>query len=114
MKLVYGEVSFLLSGDMFREAEAALVRADAPVDSDVLKVGHHGSRTSSSAAFLDRVSPAVAVISAGEDNRFGHPHPETMEALRRWVAADRLFLTSDRGTIEFVTDGERLTVKTER
>ena len=114
LRLVYGEFSFMLGGDMFREAEDALVRADVHLDSDVLKVGHHGSRTSSSVGYLGSVSPAVAVISAGDDNRFGHPHTETLEALRRWVPDERLFLTSDRGTIEFVTDGERLRVKTER
>jgi competence protein ComEC len=56
----------------------------------------------------------VAVISVGQDNRYGHPHPETLEALRRHVAGDMLFLTSESGTIEFTTDGRRLEVKTER
>ena len=114
LRLVYGEVSFLLTGDMFVEAEAALVRRAAPIDSDVLKVAHHGSRTSSSEAFLARVSPAVAVISAGKDNRLGHPHPETVRALLRHVAEERVLVTKERGTIEFVTDGSRLEVKTER
>ena len=114
LRLVYRDLSFLLTGDMFGEAEAVLVRESSPVDSDVLKVGHHGSRTSSSEAFLERVTPAIGIISAGEDNRFGHPHPETMEALRRHVPEDLLFLTKDRGTIELITDGKRLEVKTER
>ena len=114
LKLLYGEVSFLLTGDMFTEAESRLVRENAPLDSDVLKVAHHGSRSSSSPPFLDRVSPAVAVISVGQDNRFGHPHPEVLETLGRWVPGDRVFSTADRGTIEFITDGERLELKTER
>ena len=105
LRLVYGDISFLLTGDMFREAEAALVARNAPIDSDVLKVGHHGSRTSTSPAFLDAVSPAIAVVSAGKDNRFRHPHPETIENLRQHMSEEMLFLTYDTGTIEFVTDG---------
>jgi competence protein ComEC len=114
LRLVYDNVSFLLTGDMFSEAEGVLVRGDASIDSDVLKVGHHGSRSSSSAAFLDRVDSTVGVISAGEDNRFGHPHPETLEALSASVPEERLFVTSERGTVEFVTDGRTLQVRTER
>ena len=74
MRLVYGEVSFFLSGDMFSEAEGALFARQGSIDSDVLKVAHHGSRTSSRRDFIEAVSPAVAVISVGADNRFGHPH----------------------------------------
>ena len=114
LRLVYGEISFLLTGDMFRDAETALVTRDAPIDSDVLKVGHHGSRTSTSSAFLDAVSPAIAVVSAGKDNRFGHPHTETIENLRQHMPEDMIFLTMDTGTIEFVTDGKQLEVKTKR
>ena len=114
LRLVYGDVSFLLAGDALAEAESVLVSRGAPLDSDVLKVAHHGSRSSSLAAFLDKASPFVAVISAGETNRFGHPHLETVEALRLHVAEDLLFLTSERGTVEFTTDGKRLEVKTER
>ena len=114
LRVVYGSVSFLLAADMFREGEALLVSRNAAIATDVLKVGHHGSRSSSSSAFLDSVSPAVAVISAGEDNRFGHPHPEALEALRQHVPEELLLLTRDSGTIEFVTDGERLQMKTER
>lgn len=114
LRIVYGRVSFLLAGDVFARAESALTGGNADLDSDVLKVAHHGSRSSSTGAFLAAVSPAVAVISAGEDNRFGHPQVETLEALRRLVAPDRLFVTSDNGTVEFVTDGERLKIRSER
>ena len=114
LRLVYGDVSFLLTGDMFHEAEGVLVRENAPIDSDVLRVGHHGSRNSSSGGFLDRVSPVAAVISAGEGNRFGHPHAETMDALRVHVPDELVLLTGNNGTIEFVTDGRSLKVKTER
>ena len=114
LRLVYGDVSFLLTADIFREAESGLVAQAAHIDSDVLKVAHHGSRNSSIASFLAGVSPVVAVISSGEGNRFGHPHPETVEALLGHIAEDALSVTGDRGTIEFVTDGRRLEVRTER
>ena len=84
------------------------------VDSDVLRVGHHGSRNSTSEAFLAGTSPVAAVISAGVDNRYGHPHPETLEALSRYVDDRRVFTTMDRGHIEVVTDGRLLEVKAER
>ena len=114
LRLVYGEISFLLTGDIFSEAEADLVARDALIDSDVLKVAHHGSRTSSIDEFLDAVSPAAVVVSVGEENRFGHPHTETVAALLGHVPEDRVYLTSERGDVEFVTDGTRLRVKTGR
>ena len=114
LRLVYGDVSMMLTGDMFDEAERALVSSGAAIDSDVLKVGHHGSRSSSSGPFLGAGTPAIAVVSAGEDNLFGHPHRETLDALRRWVPDDGLFLTAERGVVEFTTDGRRLWVKTDR
>ena len=114
VRVSYGEVSFLLTGDMFREAEAALVARGGDLRSDVLKVGHHGSRTSSSRAFLDAVRPAVAVISAGADNSFGHPHAETLDALGRYVDAGMVLKTFERGDVRFTTDGKELYVSTER
>ena len=114
LRLTYGDVSFLLTGDMFSEAEYALVSRGNNIDSDVLKVAHHGSRSSSSEVFLDNVNPTVTVVSAGENNLYGHPHAETLDSILRLVGNEELFLTSERGTIEFVTDGLRLEVKTER
>jgi competence protein ComEC len=114
LRVVYGHVSFLLVGDVFAEGERALVAAQAPLDSHVLKVAHHGSRSSSTGDFLAAVSPTAAVISAGQDNRFGHPHAETVAALLMQVPPDRLFVTGDSGTVEFVTDGKRLKVLTQR
>ena len=114
LRLAYGDVSFLLAGDIFREAEKALITRLAPIESDVLKVAHHGSDSSSIAEFLEAVSPEAAVISAGEDNLFGHPHPQTITALLGHVPEDRVFVTGQRGQIEFVTDGRRLNVRTER
>ena len=114
LRLVYGEVSVLLTGDIFAEGERALLRRGAALDSDVLKVAHHGSGSSSTAEFLGAVSPAAAVISVGADNRFGHPDGAVVERLREFVPDDMLLLTSERGTVEFVTDGEGLWVRTER
>ena len=114
IRIVFGDRRFLLTGDMFAEGETLLVRRGAAMDSDVLKVGHHGSRSSSSEEFLDRVGPTAAVVSAGEGNRFGHPHPDVMEGLRKRVQEELLFLISESGTVEFVTDGRRLEVTTER
>ena len=114
LRIVYGEVSFLLTADLFASGERALVAGGASIDSDVLKVAHHGSRSSSTEDLLAAASPTAAVVSVGKDNRFGHPHPETMEALARHVAPGMVFLTSANGSVEFVTDGERLTVRPER
>ena len=114
LRLVYGEVSMLLTGDIFAEGERALLRRGAALDSDVLKVAHHGSGSSSTAEFLSAVSPAAAVISVGAGNRFGHPDAAVVERLREFVPDDMLLLTSERGTVEFVTDGEWLWVRTER
>lgn len=110
LKLTYGEVSFLLVGDAFATAERALVRSGTDLTADVLKVAHHGSRTSSSGVFLAAVDPAVALISVGEDNPFGHPHPSTLDALSRHVPGELIFRTDRDGTVEMTTDGRRLWV----
>ena len=114
LRLVYGEVSILLTGDIFSETERALLASGAALDSDVLKVPHHGSDSSSTRDFLSAVSPAAAVISVGEGNLYGHPHAEVVERLREVVDDDMLFLTAERGTVEFITDGKTLWVRTER
>ncbi len=114
LRLTYGDVSFLLSGDLYDEGERVVLSGDVSVDSDVLKVGHQGSRTSSSGRFVSAVSPSAAVISVGEDNRFGHPHQETIETLLRFVPAENVYTTSDNGDVEFTSDGVTLRVKTER
>ncbi len=114
LRLVYGEVSMLLTGDIFAEGERALVARGAEVDSDVLKVPHHGSDSSSTSVFLNAVSPAAGVISVGEGNRYGHPHAEVLERLREIVDDGMLFLTAERGSVEFISDGETLWVRTER
>ncbi len=113
LRLTYGEVSFLLTGDIEADAERYLVAAHgSALQSDVLKVAHHGSRTSTTPAFLRAVNPQSAVISAGRDNRFGHPHSEVTERLQTAVGGGNLFLTARDGTVEYITDSVALWVKT--
>jgi competence protein ComEC len=110
LRLVYGEVSFLLAGDVEAEGEAALLDAGHDVAATVLKVGHHGSDGASTLPFLDAVMPAVAVVSAGEGNPFGHPSP----GLRLRLAGVPLLRTDRNGSVTFETDGTRLWVEQER
>jgi len=76
----------------------------------VLKVAHHGSKTSTSPQFLAAVDPEAAVISVGADNTFGHPGPEVVERLIDRLGEDNVYRTDEDGTIELITDGERLWV----
>ncbi|HHL40269.1 MAG TPA: DNA internalization-related competence protein ComEC/Rec2 [Deltaproteobacteria bacterium] len=110
MKLTYGRRSILFTGDISSDVERRLVAEAGPaLRSDVLKAAHHGSGGSSSAAFIEAVSPGYAVVSAGRDNRFGFPHAET---LRRFAAAGVEVLRTDRdGAVTVITDGERLEVR---
>ncbi|MFC2002546.1 ComEC/Rec2 family competence protein [Chloroflexota bacterium] len=85
----------------------------AGLTSTVLKVPHHGSETSASPEFLAVVNPQVAVISAGEDNPFGHPSDEVMERLKEKLGQENIYRTDEHGTIEFITNGKRLWVKRE-
>ena len=114
LRLIYGEVSFLLTGDVFAAGERAMLASGVNLNSDVLKVPHHGSDTSSTAEFLSAVSPGAAVISVGAENKFGHPDEDVVRRLRGFVGEDGLYMTSERGTVEFITDGETLWVRTER
>ncbi len=114
MRLTYGEVSFLLTGDVEQDAERFLAATMGPaLKSNVLKVGHHGSRSSTSSGFVRSVAPESAVISAGRENRYGHPSPEVIRRLEEEVDAGKVFLTARDGTVEFISDGTALWVKTE-
>jgi competence protein ComEC len=109
-----GNASFLLTADIFWEAEFELITRRADLKSTVLKIAHHGSDTSTTEEFLAVVNPQVAVISVGAEDRFGHPSDEVMERLTEIVGEDKIYLTAESGTIEFTTDGERLWVEVER
>jgi competence protein ComEC len=108
MRVRFGETSFLLTGDMERQIENQLLNEGLLGHDDVLKVGHHGSRTSSTAGLLDAVHPAFGVISAGFDNSYGHPAAATLAALReRHVAVYR---TDEDGLVRFLSDGRRISI----
>lgn len=106
--LDYRDTEFLFMGDASTEVEQQML--DAVPDVDVLKVGHHGSRFSSSDAFLDRAKPEIAVISVGEGNRYGHPHKEALERLERHGM--RVFRTDEYSDIELRSDGSKIRIRT--
>ncbi len=107
-KVIYGKTSFLLTGDVGTSVEKHLVlREGDGLVSDVLKLGHHGSRTSTSRIFMESVQPNVAIISAGKDNSYGHPHKEVLDTLAG-VGVPYLG-TYEVGTVTFYSDGERVT-----
>lgn len=112
LRVEFGETSFLFTGDMEREAEADLLEAGAELESTVLKVGHHGSDTSTSYPFLRAVAPRYAVISVGEGNSYGHP---TEAALSRLRDADTTVYRTDlQGTVVAVSDGTSVSFTTGR
>jgi competence protein ComEC len=111
-RLDYGRVRVLFTGDAEGPTERWLIDAGADLRATVLKVAHHGSRTSSTAAFVDAVRPEVAVISVGGHNGFGHPAAETIDRLER--AGARIYRTDLDGSITIETDGERLEVRAGR
>jgi len=112
LRLTWGKVSFLFTADIREEAEFELIGQRANLRSTVLKVAHHGSDTSTTSQFLAAVDPEVAVICVGADNPFGHPSPEVMERLINRLGEDNVYRTDEDGTIEFITDGESLWVRT--
>ena len=110
LRLEDGSVRFLLAGDIQKKVEQRLVKEDAGITADFLKVPHHGSKTSSTPDFVAAVAPKVAVVSAGEANPFGHPAPGTIE--RYAQAGVRLLRTDRDGAVTAITDGHNLTVTT--
>lgn len=112
LRLSQGAVSFLFAADIMSDAERELVLQRANLVSTVLKVPHHGSATSTTSEFLTVVNPQIAVISAGTDNKFGHPDDEVVRRLESKVGEQNICRTDRQGTVEFITDGVRLWVKT--
>ena len=111
LRLKTGKVSFLLTADISQEMEAELISQRGLLDSAVLKVAHHGSNYSTGSGFLSVVKPQAAVISVGQDNHFNHPGVEMMKRLESKLDKDKIYRTDRDGTVEFITDGERLWVK---
>ncbi len=112
LRLTYGVRSILMEADAEAEAERDMLQARLPVRSDVLKVSHHGSRSASAEAWLNAVRPTHAVISVGRRNRYGHPHPTVLTALRKYGA--RVYRTDRNGAVSVRTDGTRLTITPQR
>lgn len=102
-----GNTRFLFTGDAGEEAEQDILANGIDISADVYKAGHHGSRTSTSQDFFEAVKPVSAVISCGEDNRYGHPHAETLNTFRMNGVA--VYRTDEEGTIIAVSDGEKIT-----
>ena len=109
LKITYGDVSFLYTGDA---EEENLEEITEDIRADVLKVGHHGSDTSTSKEFLEKVQPKYAVISVGEGNSYGHPAASTIELLKEYTS--NIYRTDLNGTVVISTDGVNIQVETEK
>ena len=112
LRIDYGSTSFLLTGDMEKTAETDLVNSGANLRADVLQVGHHGSSTSTSYLFLNAVLPEMGVISCGVNNKYGHPHEETLSILRD--AGVDVYRTDLLGTVVIGSDGQNYTIRTDK
>ena len=109
MRLRFKSISILLAGDIGKEAEGRMLRKDDPLRSDILKIPHHGSSSSSSSAFLERVKPTYAILSVGERNIGRLPHPEVLK--RYSQLGIEVYRTDKNGAITVVTDGEKIAIK---
>lgn len=111
LKVQYGNNKFLFTGDAQASNEQDMINADYDLSADVLKVGHHGSHTSTSEDFLNAVNPQYAVISCGKGNDYGHPHKEVMERLQ--AKGIPVYRTDEAGSIICTSDGETITFNCE-
>jgi hypothetical protein len=109
LRMTYGKTTFLFTGDANNDAEAEMIAPGLPLSADILKVGHHGSSTSTSAVFLEAVHPAVAVYMAGKGNMYGHPRPDTIARLEN--AGVTVYGTDFYGTIVFLVDENGYTIQ---
>jgi competence protein ComEC len=105
-KLIYGEKSFLFTGDISGKIEASLTEDLTQIDSDILKVSHHGSKYSTSDEFIKAVSPQIAVIEVGKDNSYGHPTQDVLDRLLKYGI--NILRTDQGGDIKFISDGKIL------
>jgi competence protein ComEC len=112
IKMTYNNVSFLFTGDAETDSEIEMLAKGHNLKADVLKVGHHGSTSSTSPQFLTAVSPKYAVIFVGKDNTYGHPHQETLNKLN--AAEVKIYRTDLNGAITFTVTGSNITVTTEK
>lgn len=107
LKMIFGGFSYLFTGDAETKVEEAILNKN--INIDVLKVGHHGSDTSSSEAFLKKVSPSYAIISVGKDNSYKHPSSVTIDRLKKYT--DKIYMTSELGTIMLTSNGKTINIK---
>lgn len=109
VKITYGNTKFLFMGDAEKLSEKEIISAKSDLACDVLKVGHHGSSSSTSKEFLEKVNPKIAVISCGKDNDYGHPHKETLASLKGINA--KIYRTDLDGSILLISDGKKVIKK---
>lgn len=110
-KITYGENTFMFTGDAEFDEEKEVIETGADLDCDVLKVGHHGSYTSSSKEFLNAVTPEICIISCGKDNDYGHPHDKALKRIKKHT--NEIYRTDICGSIVLESDGENLSVSYE-
>ena len=108
-KLIYKNTSFLFTGDAEKDSENEMVKLKYDLSADLLKVGHHGGVTSTNDFFLEKVNPKYAVISVGKDNRYGHPHEDTIKRLN--ARKIQIYRTDELGIIKVISDGENIVVE---
>lgn len=109
-RLNLGQISFLLTGDIHESAEKRLLEEGIDLTADILKVAHHGSKTSTSQKFVEAVSPKVAVISVGLDNKYGHPHQTVLDTLKEYDIT--IFRTDSLNNIKITTNGTKYGIST--
>jgi competence protein ComEC len=109
IKIQYGNTSFLFTGDAEKEVEKEILNNNEDISADVLKVGHHGSSTSTSKDFLKKVNPSIAVISVGKDNIYNHPDAITTKLLDE--SNIKTYITDKDGTIDICSDGSNISKK---
>jgi len=110
--LTYGDNKFIFTGDAEKEVEEDILNTKINVDADLMKMGHHGSTTSNSEEFLEKISPTIAVITCGKDNSYGHPHQEILDTLNKRNI--ETYRTDLQGNIIVTSDGENIDVKTDK
>lgn len=108
LRLTYGNTTFLFTGDAQSESEKEMIKTGQDLKADVLKIGHHGSLTSTTSAFLNKVQPKYAVISVGKDNDYGHPAESIVTRLNK--AGVNVYRTDESGTLVFESDGKDITL----
>ncbi|MCE5220625.1 MAG: MBL fold metallo-hydrolase [Clostridium sp.] len=109
IKIEYGKTSFLFTGDAQKDVEKEMLSTNEDISADVLKVGHHGSSTSTTKDFLNKVNPSIGVISVGQDNIYNHPNDDTIKQLNENKVT--IYRTDKNGTVVISSDGSKISKK---